>query len=225
MTGFTPQQTLIMWHLLGRGGTAPQGEIKPAIDAKDHKGLDDAGLITTHKVKGPKGGRANAFTVTDKGWRWAGDHLGDDLPANYKILQNWLTQLRANLARNGHTLADFFTEAAPGQSANSSAEEPATPAVTVKKPLSATQLRDRIEQAYLSVTHGRKSEIAPLSKVRARLIDLDRATVDAGLLRILQGDEKATLHQISDPKALSREDREAAIKSGGEPYHVLWIQP
>jgi hypothetical protein len=93
-----------------------------------------------------------------------------------------------------------------------------------RKTPSATDLRARIEQAFLVLTHRQKAQPVPLSKLRAQLADLDRATVDAGLLRILQSDAKARLHQISDPKAISAEEREAAFNPGGEPYHLLWIQ-
>lgn len=204
MTTFTPKQTLIMWHLLGKGGEALQKEIMPKIDAKDRQALETARLITTRKV-----GRALSLAVEDKGWHWAGTHLRDDLPPNFRVLQNWLTRLHRHLERNGQTLADFLSEKAD----------------TRKQSLSPTQIRERIEKAYLDVTNGKKSESAPLSKVRERLIDLDRETVDAGLLRILQGDKKARLGQISDPKAISQEEHDAAFSPGGEPFHLLWIQP
>jgi hypothetical protein len=93
--------------------------------------------------------------------------------------------------------------------------------------MTAAQLRKRIEEAYLAVTGGRKAEQALLSEVRAHLSDLERKAIDEGLLRILQGDKqgkkKARLGQISDPKTLSQEDREAAFSPGGEPFHLLWI--
>jgi hypothetical protein len=65
----------------------------------------------------------------------------------------------------------------------------------------------------------------PLSKLRAELSDLDRKTVDEALLRILQGDDKARLSQISDPKSLTQDEHHAAFCPGGEPYHLLWILP
>ena len=51
-----------------------------------------------------------------------------------------------------------------------------------------------------------------------------RATLDAGLARILKGDRSAILSQLSDPKALTPAEREAAFSPAGEPFHLIWIQ-
>jgi hypothetical protein len=233
MTAFTPKQTLIMWCLLGKGGQALQSKVGTEVTPKDREALKTAGLITRCDAKGPKGGKAIGLIVEDKGWHWAGAHLRDDLPPNVRVLQNWLAQLHKYLERKGQTLADFFDGITPEDSLEPPAKgqgrsprKPAARAAKVKKqPMSPAQLRERIESAYLAVTNGKKAESAPLSKVRARLNDLDRETVDAGLLHILQGDKKARLGQISDPKAISQEEREAAFSPGGEPFHLLWIQP
>ena len=80
---------------------------------------------------------------------------------------------------------------------------------------SPAEVRQRIEAAYLAVTNGRKAESVPLSRLRAELPDLHRKTVDKGLLRILQGDDKARLGQISDPKVLTPDERDAAFSPGG----------
>jgi hypothetical protein len=222
----TPKQTLIMWCLLGRQGQALQSEIVPRIEKKDRETLVSNGFII-----GEKRGRALSLKVEDKGWRWASEHLGDELPPNFQVLRNWLAKIHQHLERNGQTLAELIgsppLHIADQAPASRSAMRPRK-AATGKKmptPLTERQLRARIEKAYLAVTNGRKAESAMLSKVRAQLSDLDRATVDAGLLRILQGDKKARLGQISDPKALSEEERDAAFSPGGEPFHLLWIQP
>ena len=224
----TPKQTLIMWCLLGKQGHALQGEIVPKIEKKDREALVSGGYITA-----PKRGRAFSLRVEDKGWHWASEHLCDELPPNFQVLQSWLIRVHHFLERNGQTLADFIGPT-PQSSAEPAAEKrrsrrsrEGTPGPKKKrpKPLTERQLRARIEKAYLAVTNGRKAESVLLSKVRTQLADLDRPTVDAGLLRILQGDEKARLGQISDPKVLTREEREAAFCPGGEPFHLLWIQP
>jgi hypothetical protein len=224
----TPKQTLIMWCLLGKHGEAFQSEIVPRIAKKDRETLVSNGFITDEKR-----GRALILKVEDKGWHWAGEHLGDELPPNFLVLRNWLAKVHQHLERNGQTLAEFI-ESPPEHAADPStvkldAGRPRKAATATRKktpkPLTVSKLRARIEEAYLAVTNGRKAESALLSKLRAQLADLDRATVDAGLLRILQGDKKARLGQISDPKALTPEERDAAFSPGGEPFHLLWIQP
>jgi len=212
----TPKQVLIMWCLLGQHGWALQGKIVPKVEKKDRSALEAGGYIKSWKAD------RGAFVLQvddDKGWRWASDHLLDELPPNFQVLQNWLARLRDFLERSGQTFPDFIGPAPT---------PPPEPPKPKAKKLTAAQVRKRIEEAYLAVTGGKKAEQALLSKVRAQLSDVDRKTVDEGLLRIVQGDKvgkkKARLGQISDPKALSHDDREAAFNPGGEPLHLLWIQ-
>jgi hypothetical protein len=222
----TPKQTLIMWCLLAKNREVLQGEIIPEIKKADREALVALGYITSEKLN-----RAYILKVEDKGWHWASEHLCDELPRSFKVLQDWLTRVHHQLERNSQTLAEFIgppSEPPAKSIPNKSRQRPRESRLKSKK-LSAAQLRQRIEEAYLALTNGRKAESVPLSKVRTQLADLDRATVDAGLLRIVQGDkqgnQKARLGQISDPKALLQEERDAAFSPGGEPFHLLWIKP
>jgi hypothetical protein len=225
--GITPKQALIMWCLLGRHGWAPQGDIIPKVGKKDREALVATGYITSTKVN-----RALVLKMEDKGWHWASGHLDAELPTGFRALQNWLARIDEFLGRNGSTLADFIGPApqpppeAAEKKTRSRSRKPLTP--DAPKSPSAAVLRRRIEVAYLTVTNGRKAEQALLRDVRAQLADLSREIVNAGLLRILQGDKegkrKARLGQINDPKALSQTVRDAAFNPGGEPFHLLWIQ-
>jgi hypothetical protein len=212
----TPKQALIMWCLLGQHGWALQGKVVPKVEKKDRDALEAGGYIKSWKADR---GALVLKVDDDKGWRWGSDHLREELPPNFQVLQNWLARLHEYLERSGETFPNFIGPAPTSP--------PGPPKPKAKKP-TAAQLRKRIEEAYLAVTGDRKAEQALLSKVRAHLSDLDRKTVDEGLLRILQGDnqgkKKARLGQISDPKTLSQDDREAAFTPGGEPFHLLWIQ-
>jgi hypothetical protein len=229
MSDITPKQTLVMWCLLGRHGQALQGELVPKVEKKDREALVAAGFVASRKL-----GRSLYLSVEDKGWRWASEHLHHDVPRGFAALQDWLKRLQAFLEREDRSLAEFIGQA-PEQPPPESVKQNIPPTrprankrATAKAGtgrISPAAIRARIEAAYLTVTQGRKSQSALLSKVRAQLSDLDRKTVDAGLLRILQGDPKARLGQISDPKALTEEDHEAAFSPGGEAFHLLWIQP
>jgi hypothetical protein len=220
----TPKQTLLMWCLLGFHGEALQSSILPRVEAKDRKILAARGLISEGKH-----GRSIVLRAEDKGWRWASEHLSDELPANFRVLQQWLGRVRDFLAETDRPLADFVgppTEPLPELASKKPRKPPAKPRKPKNpKPPSPAELRERIETAYLAVTKGRKAESVPLSRLRAELADIDRATVDEGLLRILQGDDKARLGQISDPKVLTQDEHDAAFSPGGEPYHLIWIQP
>jgi hypothetical protein len=62
-----------------------------------------------------------------------------------------------------------------------------------------------------------------LARLRAELPDLDRATLDAALGRILKGDKTASLMRHDDPRQLVQADYDAAFSPAGEPFHVIWI--
>jgi hypothetical protein len=130
------------------------------------------------------------------------------------------------LAKSGETLADFIgskpedisPRQPPARKRGGGGANPTKP----KSP-SPAALRKRIEAAYLALTHGRKNETVRLARLRAELSDLDRATVDAALGRILKGDKKASLMRHDDPRQLDQADHDAAFSPAGEPFHVIWI--
>ena len=240
----TPQQALILWCLLGRGGTALQGTLVPEVKKADREALIAGGYLEAGKEA-----RALRLTVTDKGWNWAGTHLDDSLPPAFRVLQDWLGRIGADLAASGRPLADFVgpvpeepppAAARARKSVAKAPKEPKTPAAKKaaspkakavgtkaarsKKPLSPQQLRARIEAAYLTLTGGERAKAVRLSALRAELADLDRATVDAGLAAILGGDATAGLSKFSDPRSLDDAERDAAFSPAGEPFHILRIQ-
>jgi hypothetical protein len=231
----TPTQALILWSLLARHGEALQGDLVPAVKKADREALAAQGLVAVEKRGSPF-----FLTVTDKGWRWAGDHMREPLPPGFRALQDWLMRIEQHLARSGETLATFIGPApeatAPPpkptrkRETKKSAAAPKPPGKPVPRkpaaprPPGPRKLRARIEAAYLTLTGGARAQGVRLSALRAELADIDRATLDAGLARILKGDRSAILSQLSDPKALTPAEREAAYSPAGEPFHLLWIQ-
>lgn len=218
----TPTQALILWSLLARHGEAPQGDLVPAVKKPDREALAAQGLVAVEKR-----GRSFVLTVTDRGWHWAGSHLDAPLPPSFRTLQDWLARIGQHLVRTGGTLADLIgpapasavPDAAPKPPGKRAPRKAATPRAPGPR-----QLRARIEAAYLTLTGGARAQGVRLSQLRAELADIDRATLDAGLARILKGDRSAILSQLSDPKALTPAERAAAYSPAGEPFHLLWIQ-
>lgn len=100
---------------------------------------------------------------------------------------------------------------------------------TPKKPLTAHEDRivERIIGAFLDETGGKAKEYVNLDVIRARLSDLDRKTVDEGLLAIIQGRKPGLgIGAWSDMKAVTPAMHAAAFNpSGVEPKHLLNMRP
>jgi hypothetical protein len=217
----TPTQALLLFGLLARHGACAQAELMPKVKKTDREALMKHKLITA-----PKLGRGLKLILEDAGWAWTATHLSATLPPAQRTLSDVLTRLREHLAKSGETLADFIgskpedisPSQPPGRRRGKSGTKP-----TKTKSLSLATVRKRIEAAYLALTHGRKNETVHLSRLRAELSDLDRATVDAALGRILKGDKTASLMRHDDPRQLNQADHDAAFSPAGEPFHVIWI--
>lgn len=212
----TPPQALLLFGLLARHGACAQAELMPKVTKADREALVKARFVEAGKV-----GRGLHLALADAGWGWTADNLSAELPPAQRTLSDLLQRLGEHLARSGGTLAEVIgekPEAAPVAKPESKPRTKAAP-----KAPSPTALRKRIEAAYLAITGGKRDEGVKLSRLRGELNDLDRATVDAALARILAGDKKASLMRHDDPRQLAKADHAAAYDPAGEPFHVLWI--
>ena len=216
----TPAQALLLFQLVARHGECTQAELKPAVKKADREALVEAKMITAPKV-----GRGFKLKLEDTGRAWTATHLTAALPPAQQTLSDFLARLSEHLTRKSETLANFIGSKPavirapePTRKRSKGGAKPTKP-----KPPSPAALRERIEAAYLVLTHGRKNEAVRLARLRAELSDLDRSTVDAALGRILKGDETASLMRHDDPHQLDRADHEAAFNPAGEPFHVIWI--
>ncbi|TAI66081.1 hypothetical protein [Bradyrhizobium sp. Leo170] len=205
----TEKQTLAMWGLLSEGGAAYGGKLKPRIDPPERSALEQAGLVEVTTVK-----RAYLLTVTDKGWDWAEQHLGDPLPDNVtgaSVLHGWLARLHTFLQARGLRLSDFFVE----QSV------PVTDAPAAQHRPEHAVLRERIRAAYQEVAGGFDRRLL-LRDLRPRLADLDRQQVDSALMQMVR-DGEASLMQLDYRPDVTDEDRAASLQIGNEPRHIIWI--
>jgi hypothetical protein len=216
----TPSQALLLFGILACHGTCKQAELMPAVKKADREALASHRLITAGKV-----GNGYTLTLADAGWAWTAANLSAALPPAQRTLSSLLARLGEYLEKSGETLADFIGSAPeeilappPAQKRDKSRAKP-----TKARPPTPAALRKRIETAYLDLTHGRKDESVRLAHLRAELSDLDRATVDAALGRILKSDKKASLLRHDDPEQLDQADHDAAFNPAGEPFHVIWI--
>ena len=141
------KQTLVLWALLATGGEGFGNEIKPEVDKTEREALVKAGLISVEKRQ-----RAYWLSVTDRGWRWAEDHLSDTLPdrsyAGTFILAGWLKHLQTFMRATNTPLAEILAPR-PLDDARLSKEN--TPG-TVIAATDYGSLRERIRTAYLAAT-------------------------------------------------------------------------
>ena len=197
------KQALAMWALLGEGGEAYGGRLKPEIKKSEREALQQAGLIDV-----PPRTRAGYWlVVTERGWDWAEQHLADPLPANNGgalILQAWLTRLQGFLQARDLRLADLF------------AEQP-----EARKALDPIEIRKRIRAAYHDLAGGFDRRVL-LRDLRPKLADIDRPLLDAALMEMLR-DQEASLMQLDFRPDVSDEDHAAALQIGNEPRHIIWI--
>jgi hypothetical protein len=210
----TEMRTLVLWALLAKpGGASFQKDIRPEVKKPDREALVRAGLITSEK----RGGSGFWLEVTDKGWAWAADHLDADLPkrstAGSAILQAWLGRLTAFMKARGFVLADIL-------GAQPSAGIPQQP--PQRAPLDYAAVRERIRNAYLELTGSRFNTRALLKDIRAKLNDIDRATLDETLKK-MHLEEGTTLSGLNNPQELTQTIRDAGLVFKGEPMYVLWI--
>ena len=221
----TPKQTLILWDVLARGGSAAQAEMPFKVEPKDREALVRAGVVTVKKV-----GRSLWLTVEERGWSWANDHLDAPLTSLPKIstseakvasrkrkpspakgtqvtLQLWLQRLKTFLRSENRALSDLFYAAKPIKIDSTE--------------ISFAKLRERIRAFVFQIAGNPQRNGVPLSVLRRELSDIDRATLD-GTLRRMHSEDGTTLMSLDNPREIEAEG-DAPLNLKGQMVHTLWI--
>ncbi|CAH2601345.1 conserved protein of unknown function [Rhodovastum atsumiense] len=197
----SPLQTLILWALLARGGTALQKDLRP-----EPKKSDRDALVRARLLRAGKAGRAVSLELTDAGWAWAAANTAAPLPAGSTagtaVLSGLLGRLGAYMAARDVALADIIHPPveAPGDA----------------------DLAGRIRAAYLAESGGSVNRRVRLAALRARLAEVPRAELDTALLALAQ-DGGAGLLPLDDPTEIGAADHAAAIAVGTQMRHILWL--
>jgi hypothetical protein len=158
-------------------------------------------------VKSIQPNRAFVHELTDAGWRWCADELTTPRHADAKSIESALYAVLAVFGRymqtTGLSLADVVKasqEPAPAQ------QEPA-------------DVEARVLSAYRALA-TEPAQFVKLTELRSRLADLPHAEIDAALGQMYRS-QRINLIPQSSPRALSVEDREAAIRIGGQDKHLI----
>ncbi len=209
----SPLQTLFLWRLLASDGGDFWKRIKPPIEAKERKALEEAGLITVEKRKESerKGARpVLVVSLTEQGWDWASNHLDADFsqksPAAGPVLHSILGKLKVHLARTGTSLADFVC-----------------PPAMVRAD-GQTDMAQRIRDGYYQASGGRWNVRVRLADLRGALADVARDELDTVLLA-MEREGGLVLYPLDDPQEIRPDDEAAAVPNTlGIRRHIVYIE-
>jgi hypothetical protein len=183
------------------------------LDGKDRARLNQLGWVASRKVA--RG--AFAHELTDRGWRACVDHLTAAPPRGARSLDKTLYAvlggLKVFLDRSNLRLADVFGEGPVDRAADTAGAVGAAEAADVEA---------RIRAAYRKLV-GRPRGWVGLADLRRQLDGIAERDVDAAL-KALHRSPHANLVPESNQKALTAEDRRAAVHIGGEDKHLLSIE-
>jgi hypothetical protein len=200
----TVRQRAVLFALLGEARQVANPELEQLIgvrlDGAERRDLNDRKLVESNRV-----GRAYAHELSDAGWRWCrnelavapGERAGSLERAHYRVF----AVLARYLDAAGLSLADIVRPDADA---------------------SVAGLAGCVEAAYRSLATG-SGEFVSLRALRLRLPDRPRPDVDAALAALFTA-QRINLIPQSNQRALSDDDREAALRIGGEYKHLISIE-
>jgi hypothetical protein len=200
----TPKQALLIWGLLITKEEPAISKVKPKLSPTERVPLERLGIITLEKR-----GASKHIVLTDKAWDWASEHFDVELSKSASavpVLEKLLSAIGVYLRTRKTTLADFFS------SQNLSESTP-----------SANDLELRVRGAYLTLSGGEFDRRVRLSQLRQTLNDIPRSEMDQILLR-LGRNGKLVLMRFDDPQEIGSEDEQAALTSGGQENHIIYMK-
>jgi hypothetical protein len=146
------------------------------------------------------------LSITDAGWGWTNSNLDAVLPSPSsgrmtELLHQWLSHFHRYLNDKQLTIADVLR--IPSQSTIPNAHE-------------------QVRSTYLAVTGGQLKSRCLLRDLRAGVPALTRDQVDDTIRQMVASGE-AVLFRLDNRLTITPADVDAALMSGGEPKHILWI--
>ena len=207
-------QRLLLWRLaVAEGGGMFLKNLESDPGAARRGKLLKAGLIASGKRKTPKGSTAGFLTLTDAGWGWCQERLGDDLPgravkADRAVLERLLKLLGRSLRATGGSFGTLVL----------AAEERADP------PPADADRRGDILAACRAAGGGAAGARVRLSDLRPRLPGVPREELNRLLLDLERAGELA-LSPLDDPRDVRPADRDAALTTpAGSVRHLVHLR-
>jgi len=217
-----PNQALFLWRMIvGESLDVQQpakSKAKPDI-GKDRKKLLDEGYLSTEKR-----GKAEHLILTDKAWQWAASNskvhlLKSRSTVGAEALEGLLRRLLPFLQAQEIPLAALFMDSA----ANTASAKDSPSVSTTSAFKDSDALRRSVEQAYLSLSNGRRKERVLLRDLRGRLPQIARPDLDR-LLIDMQRQRRLVLYREDNTAALTPADSEGALIIGDSPRHIVYLE-
>jgi len=173
------------------------------LDGKERRRLNDRKLVDSRKV-----GRTYAHELADAGWDWCATHVSEGPQGRAGSTEGALYAVLGGLARyleySEQSLSDVFQQRDP--------EAPEKPG----------DIAELIRVAYLRLA-SEPGRFVKLRELRAELGDVPRSELDS-LLEGMYRAQQVNLVPQSNQQALTRADRESALRIGGEAKHMISIR-
>ena len=202
-------EKLFLWRLAVAGGGDWKKDIKPALESAPRKRLIKSGLIEETKRKPSDKGRSILYcSLTDRGWAWLGDHLGEDIntrsPAALEILVQLLHRMQVHLSKSELTLAEFINSSQAGGS-------------------DPDNLPERVYAVYLVLAGGKENVRVRLADLREALPEVSREVLDRTLLKLAEA-RRGSLFPLDNPLEITGRDRDAVLRTpSGDERHVVYL--
>lgn len=190
-----------------------EAQIGMRLEGKERRKLNDLKLVESEKP-----GREFVHELSDAGWRWCADELAGGLTGRGTVLERSLYLTLGMFERYTTaarlTLADVAT-----------LDVKARPRGRHKRRDTAEgdgDLTARVTAAYAVLTPG-PGEFVKLRDLRAHLTDIPRSALDGALVSMFTA-RRVNLIPQANQSALTAEDRDAALRLGGEHKHLISIE-
>jgi len=201
------KERAVLFALMGEAREVLNSELAERagfrLDGKERRRLNDRKLVDSRKI-----GRTYAHELTDAGWDWCGTHSSEGPQGQASSMEGALYAVLGGLARyleySEQSLADVFQRR--------DREAPEKPG-DIANLIGAAYLRLAIEPG----------KFVKLRELRAELSDVPRSELDSSLEGMYRA-QQINLVPQSNQQALTRADRESALRVGGESKHMISIR-
>jgi DNA-binding Lrp family transcriptional regulator len=201
------KERAVLFALMGEAREVSNSELAERagfrLDGKERRGLNERKLVESRKV-----GRSYAHELTDAGWDWCATHSAEGPQRRASSMEGALYAVLGGLTRyleyTEQSLADIFQQRDP--------QAPEKPA----------DIAGLIRAAYRRLTNE-PGKFVKLRELRTELSDVPRSEFDSSLEGMYRAQEVNLVPQ-SNQQALTKADRESAIRIGGEAKHMISIR-